>query len=554
MLTQLTIQNFAIVKFLELEFSKGMTTITGETGAGKSIAIDALGLCLGARAEAAMVRPGAAKLEISARFNVSGNPHARRWLQEHELDEEEECIVRRTLTAEGRSRAYVNATPVPLQQLRTLGERLVSIHGQHAHQLLTKPEHQLVLLDEYAGHHDLLRAVRHGYQDWKQLDNEHRHLLTSQSERDARVQLLEYQVQELDEFALQPGELEQIEAEHKRLANSTALVEESQIALQYLIANEEVNTQQLLQSALSRVEQLQELDPALEPLSGMLNEALIQIEEAGRELEHYLNSLEIDPQAFHELDQRLSQAMTLARKHGVNAAELPELHQQLAEELRQIDQDGSRLEQLQEELKASREQFVTLAHKLSQSRSRYAAELSERITASMRSLSMEHACFDVQIASDSKLQLSPLGVDRVEFLVSTNPGQPLQSLGKIASGGELSRISLAIQVITAHKVATPTLIFDEVDVGISGPTAAVVGKLLRLLGEQTQVLCVTHLPQVAGNGHHQMFVSKHTDGTSTETTMIPLCRQKRLNELARLLGGDSITGNTLANAEELLID
>ncbi len=552
MLTQLTVNNFAIVKFLELDLQPGMTCITGETGAGKSIAIDALGLCLGERAEASMVRPDSDKTEVSARFLLDGNPAARAWLAANELENEGECIVRRVLSAEGRSRSYINGVPVPLTQLKNLGQLLVNVHGQHAHQLLLKPDYQLSLLDGYAGHHLLLEEVRQHYQLWRQLQNELNRLKAEQQQREARRQLIEYQVQELDEFALQPGEFEAIEEEHQRLANGTELMQECGACLDLLYDNEETTIAGLLQVAVDKAEGLVGMDSRLTPVLEMLNEAMIGVQESHSELRSYLDRLELDPERFTELEARLSKAINLARKHHVKPAELALHHQDLASDLARLNSDEERLEGMEDELAEARLAFVQAAEALSQSRQRYAEELGTKVTASMHELAMPDGRFAIEVRPDAQSSLSPLGIDRVEFMVTTNPGQPIQPLGKVASGGELSRISLAIVVISARKVSTPTLIFDEVDVGISGPTAAVVGRLLRQLGESTQVMVVTHLPQVAGKGHQHMVVSKHTDGKTTETQMQALDQGARLKELARLLGGDQITDNTLANARELL--
>ncbi|AZQ09712.1 DNA repair protein RecN [Shewanella khirikhana] len=551
MLCQLSINNFAIVRFLELDFRPGMTSITGETGAGKSIAIDALGLCLGNRADAAAVRPGASKTEVSARFSLDDVPLARRWLEDNDLELEDECILRRTITADGRSRAYINGNPVPLSQLKALGQYLVGIHGQHAHHALLKNEHQLQLLDSYANHRMLQESVASAYQRCRQVESELRQLEQSQQERIARKQLLQYQVEELDEFALAEGEFEQIEAEHKRLANGTALIEDCQHTLSLLSESDEGNIESLLNRALSLAATLESLDPSLAPIGNMLNDAFIQVQESSSELGRYLSNLELDPEHFAALEERLSKAMTLARKHHVAADKLAAHHQELAQELAGLDSDEAQLDELKQQVITSREAYLNHAQKLSQSRSRYAKELDKLVTASIQELNMPKGKFTIEVSFNDKM-LSPSGSDSVEFLVTTNPGQPLSPLAKVASGGELSRIGLGIQVITAKKVSTPTLIFDEVDVGISGPTAAVVGRMLRSLGEATQVFCVTHLPQVAGNGHQHMFVNKTSKGGQTETSMQPLDKEQRVQELARLLGGDTITSNTLANARELL--
>ncbi|MCM2529741.1 DNA repair protein RecN [Shewanella algae] len=551
MLCQLSINNFAIVRFLELDFRPGMTSITGETGAGKSIAIDALGLCLGNRADAASVRPGASKTEVSARFSLADVPLAKRWLEDNDLELEDECILRRTIGSDGRSRAYINGNPVPLTQLKALGPLLVGIHGQHAHHAMLKTEQQLYLLDSYANHKLLLDGVSSAYQRYRQIEQELRQLVLSQQERIARKQLLSYQVEELNDFALGEHEFAEIEQEHKRLANSTALIESCQLALMLLSEGEEANIESLLNRAVHISAELESVDSELANVGGMLNDALIQVQESSSELQRYLDKLELDPEHFAMLEVRLSKAMQLARKHQVMPSELYQHHQQLLTELGSLDSDEQKLEEIEQQLEASKQNYLTQAQKLSQSRSRYAKELDKLVTASIHELNMPKGKFSIAVEFSPE-QMSVNGSDRVEFLVTTNPGQPLQSLAKVASGGELSRIGLGIQVITARKVATPTLIFDEVDVGISGPTAAVVGRMLRTLGESTQVLCVTHLPQVAGNGHQHMFVAKHAKGSGTETSMVTLDKEQRVQELARLLGGDTITSNTLANARELL--
>ncbi|QYJ88898.1 DNA repair protein RecN [Shewanella halotolerans] len=551
MLCQLSINNFAIVRFLELDFKSGMTSITGETGAGKSIAIDALGLCLGNRADANTVRPGASKAEVSARFALDDIPLAKRWLEDNDLELDDECILRRTIGSDGRSRAYINGNPVPLNQMRALGQLLIGIHGQHAHHAMLKSEHQLTLLDSYANHKMLLEACSASYQRFKLIQKELSQLQQSQHERIARKQLLQYQVEELDEFALGEEEFDEIEAEHKKLANGTALIQACQRTLYLLQDNEEGAIESLLNMSLDQAQELEGYDPELKGVGNMLNDALIQVQESSSELQRYLDKLELDPDHFAALEQRLSKIMMLARKHHVNAKDLYQHHQTLSQELSELDSDEEKLDEIAQQLESCRESFIAHAQKLSQSRERYAKELDKQVTRSIHELSMPKGKFIIDVQFNPEM-MSPNGCDTVEFQVTTNPGQPLQPIAKVASGGELSRIGLGIQVITAKKVATPTLIFDEVDVGISGPTAAVVGKMLRALGESTQVLCVTHLPQVAGNGHQHMFVNKQSKAGQTETSMVPLDKGQRIEELARLLGGDVITNNTLANAKELL--
>ncbi|MBM7071927.1 DNA repair protein RecN [Shewanella sp. 202IG2-18] len=551
MLCQLSINNFAIVRFLELDFSKGMTSITGETGAGKSIAIDALGLCLGNRADTHAVRPGANKTEISATFNIDKLPLAKRWLEDQDLHSDEECILRRTITSEGRSRAYINSNPVPLSQLKSIGQLLIAVHGQHAHHAMLKNEHQLDLLDSYANHQGLLNDVEKQYKNVKRIESELKQLFASQEERKARQQLLEYQVQEFDEFDLKENEFEQIEQEHKKLANSTDLISHCQQSLSLLCDSDE-NIESMLNQASSLAADLESFDPDLKTVGEMLNNALIQIQESSGEIQHYLSNLEQDPEHFEYIEQRLSKTMQLARKHIVAPNELFSHHQSVKTELEQISLDEGKLDDMHLILDSAIDKYQRAAKRLSQSRKRYAKELDKLVTQSIHQLNMPKGKFEIEV-NHSEENISNIGGDSIEFLVTTNPGQPLQPISKVASGGELSRIGLGIQVITAQKVSTPTLIFDEVDVGISGPTAAVVGRMLRSLGESTQVFCVTHLPQVAGNGHQHMFVNKKSAKGQTETSMTPLNKEQRIEELARLLAGDTITQSSLANAQELLI-
>ncbi|MCK5817782.1 MAG: DNA repair protein RecN [Psychromonas sp.] len=556
MLIQLTIRHFAIVNFLELEFKKGMTTITGETGAGKSIAIDALGLCLGDRADLLMIGNGADRAEVNARFSLQENHQAQDWLKKNDLqsdnkDEVHECILRRVITKEGRSRGYINSTPVTLMQLKELGQLLVSIHSQHAQQNLLKNDIQLSIIDEYADHNTLLQKVKNAFHDWSLL-NKQRIQMFNQQKTQASKQLLEYQLEELDAFALSAGEFQKIEQEHKRLANSDALLETCRLALNLLTDGEDHDVLTILRKNVLALECQLDNDQSLHSIITLLQEAVIQIEEASNELRQFNENLELDPQHFQLLELRMSEALALARKHQVLPELLFEEHQRLANEYKALNNDQVQIEKLTKDLALARDNYFKEAQKLSTSRRRYAKTLSHKITKSIRQLNMQDGQFHVELTHDNSA-LCPIGIDVVKFKVSANAGQELQEIKKVASGGELSRISLAIEVIISNSVATPTRIFDEVDMGISGETAAIVGKLLRSLGEKTQIFCVTHLAQVAGNGHQQMFVHKQSDGRTTNTSMYELDHKARLHELARLLSGDTITATTLANAQELLV-
>ncbi|NDK98643.1 DNA repair protein RecN [Photorhabdus bodei] len=551
MLTQLTISNFAIVRELEIDFQPGMTAITGETGAGKSIAIDALGLCLGNRGEANMVRSGAFRADICARFSLSDTPSAHQWLEAHQLDDSNECLLRRTITSDGRSRGFINGTAVPISQLRELGTHLIQIHGQHAHQLLLNNGHQKRLLDTYANQFNLQNEMKQAYQQWHQSCQDLARFQQQALERQSRQQLLEYHLKELNELAPQSGEYQEQDNEYKRLANRGQLLSVSQTALQLLSDNDEQNITSLLNYAKHELAELITMDDKFSQLLTMLEEASIQINEVSDELRHYGDQLDMDPNRLFELEQKISQQIRVARKHHVVPEELPSLHQQLLEEQQLLAQQEDDCTHLSEQVNKHHKQALEVAEKLHLVRQQYAKELSELITHSMHQLAMPHGRFTIDV-SFAPEHLNADGSDKVEFNVTTNPGQPHQSLAKVASGGELSRIALAIQVITAKKMETSALIFDEVDVGISGPTAAIVGRLLRELGESTQVMCVTHLPQVAGCGHQHFYVSKQTDGEETETQMQLLDKKARLQELARLLAGSEVTKNTLANAKELL--
>lgn len=554
MLTQLTINNFAIVRQLEIELTKGMSVITGETGAGKSIAIDALGLCLGQRIETSMVREGQERAEICATFFIEPTNPAYQWLQEQELqdpDNPSDCILRRVINADGRSKAFINSTPVSASQLKEIGQYLIHINGQHASQLLLKNDYQLQLVDTFAHHHDLLAQMREDYRAWKNLQTQVKTFQQKVAENEAKKQLLQYQVEELDEFALRPNEYLELEEDQRRLSNSEQLTQLSQSALQLLSENETVSIDSMLYRATQYIDELNELDPRYVSVQTMLNDALIQVQEATSEVQHLASHIEQDPMLLQEIEQRLGQALQLARKHNVKPEELVEWHQKLKAELTALLDFSESEERLILEEKAAFEKMQHTAKQLHESRCQAAGKLAQQVTHSIKGLAMENAEFFIEVNSDLT-KVTANGADNIVFTLRSNLGQQAQPLAKVASGGELSRISLAIQVLTSDQSAIPTLIFDEVDVGISGKTASVVGKLLRQLGDKCQVLCVTHLPQVACHGHHQFNVEKFTVGDKTETKMTALSQEERVPALARLLGGSKITELALANAQEML--
>ena len=554
MLTQLTINNFAIVRQLEIELAKGMSVITGETGAGKSIAIDALGLCLGQRVESSMVRDGQERAEICASFYIEPHNPAYQWLQEQELqdpDNPSDCILRRLINADGRSKAFINSTPVSAAQLKEIGQYLIHINGQHASQLLLKNDYQLQLVDSFAQHSDLLNQMREDYRAWKNLQTQVKTFRQKVTENEAKKQLLQYQVEELDEFNLRPNEYLELEEDQRRLSNSEQLTQLSQSALQILSENETVNVDTMLYRATQYINELVELDPHYAGAQALLNDALIQVQEATNEIQNLSSGIEQDPMLLQEIEQRMGQALQLAKKHNVKPQDLVECHHKLKAELATLADFSESEESLIAQEKVAFTQMLATATALSASRKKAADKLAQQVTKYIKQLAMENAEFYIEVDTDND-NVSANGVDAVLFTLRSNLGQPAQPLAKEAYGGELSRISLAIQVLTSDQSAIPTLVFDEVDVGISGSTASVVGKLLRQLGDKCQVLCVTHLPQVACCGHNQFNVEKFIIDEKTETKMTALSQEERVPALARLLGGSQITELALANAREML--
>ena len=553
MLTQLSVNNFAIVRHLVLDLEQGMSVITGETGAGKSIAIDALGLCLGYRSESSMIRHGADKADISATFFMQPNSPAYQWLAERELLDEEnpqECILRRMINLEGRSKAFVNNHPIPASQLRELGQYLIHLNGQHAPQLLLKNEYQLELIDNYANLHADLAEMQQSYQYWRKQYQLRKNYHQQCAENEARKQLLQYQVEELDEFAIKENEFEEMEETHARLSNAESLTELSQSVLEVL-SDDNVNADSLIYQAIRDLEDLAEVDTRYQSALDMLNEALIQVQEASSEVRNLADHIEQDPEMLKELDERIAKTISLSRKHHVLPNQLWQHHAKLQQELQELLDHSQNEQALIEQERAAHQQCVQLAEQISVKRKQAGEKLAEQVTQQIKQLSMENGEFFVDVKFDPK-KLSPQGADFVEFNLRSNLGQLMQPLAKIASGGELSRISLAVQVLTANKLSTPTIIFDEVDVGISGSAATTVGKLLRQLGKKCQVLCVTHLPQVASYGHNHFNVQKYVENNQTETQMTHLKEEERISALARLLGGSKITEAVLANAKEML--
>ncbi len=551
MLTHIHIWNFAIVEALDIELQDGLSVITGETGAGKSILLDALGLALGDRADSSVIRHNEKRAEISVTFDTHDAKAAQNWLQANALDSENECIIRRTISENGPSRAFINGKPATVQQLRELGEMLVDLHGQHEHQSLMKTDVQQQLLDDYAAHPDLLEKVSDAYQQWHKSSNGFRRLSEAKHEQDQRLDLLRYQVNELEALALKPGESAELDAEYKRLSNASQLLQTTEAALQSLDNIDQGSISHQLSHFTHELQQLGKTDPRLTGIAEMLDSALIQINEASSELHQYVDALELDPERLSWLDERIGQVHQLSRKHQVEADELPQLLEKLKAELDAIENADVHLEKLQQEMKDCEKRYHDAAKTLSKSRTQAAKTLSDKVSAAMQELGMEGGRFEVSLATREN-SFHKLGMEQVEFLVSANPGQPVKPLSKVASGGEISRISLAIQVIAAEATRIPVLIFDEVDVGIGGRVAEIVGHKLRELAAHRQVICVTHLAQVAALGDHHLQVSKQSDTATTLSQINYLNEKERVEELARMMGGIEITAQTLSHAEEML--
>lgn len=552
MLNTIRIRDFAIIDELEVNLATGMSALTGETGAGKSILVDALGLALGDRADAGVVRVNCKRAEIAVSFNITKLPDVIAWLNENDLDDGDDCLIRRTIAAEGRSKGFVNGSPVPMQSLRALGELLIDIHGQHEHQSLLRNDEQRRLLDDFSGHADLLNSLASSYQSWREANDEYQRLKVAAKDRDAQLELLRYQVNELDTLATEAGEYDEINIEHARLANVGRLQATGHQLLESLEDREDNAASTVLARAVTELDELRDVDSQLGELSDSLNGALAEVQEAVSGLRSYLSGIDADPARLQEVETRIGVLLDFARKHHIKPEQLPEKHQQLRDELDSLEHAETRLEGLQEDIITKLAQYKKLAKKLTASRTKQAALLSKKVTQHMQELGMPGGRFEIELDARDEDSPSALGMERIIFTVSANPGQPAKALNKVASGGELSRISLAIQVVLADNVHIPTLIFDEVDVGIGGGVAEIVGSRLRALAENRQVLCVTHLAQVAAQAHSHLQVSKTRGKNSTGTEIKTLDETGRGQEIARMLGGVEITKQTLAHAEEMI--
>ncbi|WP_028990259.1 DNA repair protein RecN [Thermithiobacillus tepidarius DSM 3134] len=555
MLSHISIRDFAIIDSLDLDLDSGLTVLTGETGAGKSIVVDALSVVLGERADPGMIRHGAEQADIAADFQLADAHPALALLEELAVADEGNCLLRRIVSRGGRSRAFINGRPVPLQQLKQVGDLVADIYGQHAHQSLLQADVQRELLDAYAGNQPLLATLRQQFRDWQAKREALQQLRHSQQERDARLELIRFQLEELEQADPKPGELEALEQERLRLAAAHQLESTASRGLEQLYEGEGAVSDTL--GALSRqLTELSGVDVRLEGIASLVDGALIQVDEAAAALRNYLGHLESDPGRLDAVNDRLDQLQRLLRKHHCDYPALLARRAALAEERDQLEHLGENLQAAAAALAASAATYRETARQLSAAREAAARTLSEAVTAQMQQLGMPQGRFQVQVESRDAADETAFrqhGLDQIAFLVNTNPGQPARELAKVASGGELSRISLGIQVVLAGQGVVGTLVFDEVDVGVGGAVAEIVGRQLRQLGTRKQIFCVTHLPQVAAQGHHHLRVTKRSAGDQTLSTLVPLAPDARKEELARMLGGVQITEQTRAVAEEMLM-
>lgn len=549
MLTSLYVENFAIVSSLELDFKDKMSAFTGETGAGKSIMIDALMLALGERADASIIRTGAEKCEIHATFSANADSSTHKWLKDNDAETDEEISLRRVIYAEGRSKSYINGIPFSLQKVKELSETLVDIHGQHQHQTLLKHQTHRKQLDEYAGHNELLQDTAKHYQNWHAIKQKI-NVLDEQQDDPEKAALLQYQLDELRQLNLIDGEVEELHSEHKLLHHAKEYLENIQAVVDILRTEDGPNVINMLGSVLQILQTLPQDNAQITTASDLINNALIQCEETFNEINSFAAKVQLDPERLANIEERMGELHRIARKYHIDVQQLNAKISELEQTQKLLSNNQQQKQQLQEELVNAQNLYQASALKLRESRLKHSKKLSNEITAVIQNLGMPKGLVEIELTPLDKMH--SYGLDKIEYKVCTNPGMQPDSLSKIISGGELSRISLAIQMITAQRGATPTLFFDEVDVGIGGATAALVGKLLRKLGDRLQIFCVTHQPQVAANAHQHFKVEKEIRSGKTYTHIHLLKQSEKIDEIARMLGGIEVTEQTKLHAQEML--
>jgi DNA repair protein RecN (Recombination protein N) len=552
MLTLIRIANYAIIDEVEVELERGFSVMTGETGAGKSILVDALGLALGDRADSGAVRAGAKRAEVSVVFELPDGHGATLWLRERELDDGDACTLRRSIGVDGRSRAFVNNQPVTLDDLRALGAMLIDIHGQHAHQSLLNGPTQRSILDANGDLHELAAQVATAFKAWQDAVALYDDRQGRSADREAELELLRFQLAELTELALEPGETERLHGERGRLGNVDRLLQGIDAALEQVYESDQGSAHAQVAQARRALEGLIEHDPELRGAAEQLARTEIELRDVATGLLRYRDRLEADPQRLDYLETRLAKIRALARRHRVEEAELVDVALKLEAAVDALDTSNESLEQLAAKAAAAETNYFELAGRLSQKRERCAAALSEEVSAQLKELGLPNGEFLAVVEPKPKERADATGVDRVEFQVRLNPGQPFAAIGRAASGGELSRISLALEVVATDASTIPTFVFDEVDAGVGGGVAEIVGRRLRQIARRHQVLCVTHLPQVASQGEHHHRVTKTTDGETSRIQVHALAADERIEELSRMLGGVQITDTTRAHAAEMM--
>ena len=550
MIRSLHAKNFTIIDDIEINFNDGMTVLTGETGAGKSILIDALSLVIGERGNSTLIKDKEKRAEFTADFDISSNAAAKSWLNESSLDDELECVLRRIISPDGRSKAFINGNQVNLQSLKQLGELLVDIHGQHFHQSLGKQEVQRTLIDHFGQLISLRNDIKIKYNNWRSLSKKLADSESFDKNREAKLDLLEFQHEELESLAIEENEYESNIIEYSRLHNTEKITAGINQIIDSLHDSEITNAYSLMSNSIKSLNSLIDYDDKLIEAKTLLDEAAIHSSEAIDFLKRYQSRIEFNPERAHQLDERINAIKSIARKHHVAPNELHNTQAQIKKELNNITNSALDQKQLIKQTEEALDEYIKLAAVLSKKRLLCAKKLSSLVTEAMSSLGMPNGIFEISI--DSNESISVHGMDDISFLISANPGQAPQSISKIASGGELSRMSLAIQVIASEGNYIPTMVFDEVDSGVGGAVAEMVGLRLKELGENRQVLCVTHLPQVASQAKSHIKINKMTDGKSTKVHLTNLMRNSRVEEIARMLGGIKVTKRTREHAAEML--
>ena len=550
MLRSLQIRNFAIIDEIDITFNDDMTVLTGETGAGKSILIDALSLVLGERGSSNLIRNKEKRAEYTAEFEITKNSHALNWLIDKSLDNENECILRRTISPDGKSRSFINGNTVNLQSLKSLGDLLVDIHGQHFHQSLCKKNVQRDLLDHFAGLSVTKNKLKRIFNEWKELSDKIAKMIEGNTNKEDRIDLLSFQLKELDELALKSGEYDSLNSEFKKISNIEKINKGINSLIDCLQSNEITNVEQMLNDSIKNIDTLATFDNSLEETKNLLSEAEINVSEAIGNLSRYGESIDYDNQKSREIEERINTIISLSRKHRADPDELIDTKIQIEKELSELNNSQTSIDEAERHLSDLRKKYDDLASELTKKMSESAKKLSRLVANSMNELGMAGGVFEAEITASNNI--SQHGIDDITFHISANPGQKPQPLSNIASGGELSRMSLAIQVITSSGTNIPTMIFDEVDSGIGGAIAEVVGNKLKDLGQNKQVLCVTHLAQVASKGKSHLRINKLTDNKKTKIYATQLNPDERIEEIARMIGGIELTEKTREYAKEML--